>query len=213
MKFSSRLWQKINPFYHDIVNHPFNVELADGTLSKERFDFYIRQDVSYLRGLGKVFSLIAKRANSVRMINQFISYSEDAFLTGRDLHALFLDSSELSFAPSPACRDYSNYLIKTATSASLEESIAAVLPCFWIYRELSRKMEEIAKLSNPYLQWITMNASQEYSDMTDEVIALVDENAGHCTEKALGQMEEVCVRSSQFEWRFWDDAYKMLSCT
>ena len=55
MKLTAHLWQKINPFFHNIVSHPFIVELADGTLKCERFEFYIEQDVIYLKGLAKVF--------------------------------------------------------------------------------------------------------------------------------------------------------------
>lgn len=211
MSFSDRLWQSINPYYLIIAAHPFNVELEDGTLSRDRFDFYIRQDVSYLRVLAHVFALISNRAIKPHMGSLFLTFSKDAEKASDDLAALFLDSSRkhTDVHLSPACKEYSDFLQTTVTSASLEESVAAVLPCFWIYRELSKAIAKIAKGDNPYLAWINLNASQDYSLMTDKVIALVDEIASQSTAKTFGLMEAVCQRSSHFEWRFWEDAYQM----
>lgn len=211
MKTSTRLWQKIKPFYREIAIHPFNVEMADGTLSKERFEYYIRQNIVYMKESSKVFSLIAKRANSSRMNQQFVYFSKRVLSYGCNLEKLFLKSPIAChlIKPSPACREYSKYIINTATFSSLEESIAAVLPCWWIYRELSQQMAKIANLSNPYLEWIKMNASQQVSEATDELITIVDEIAGQCTDRGFGLMGEVCERCSKFEWRFWDDSYRM----
>lgn len=95
MKFSNTLWQQNAPIYQRIIDHPFNVELAQGTLDQERFLFYIEQDAHYLISFSRALAFIAAWSDS-----------------------------------------YTQFLIATASTASLEEAIAAVLPCFWIYREM-----------------------------------------------------------------------------
>ena len=42
MKFTKRLWETIAPIYGAIISHPYNQELAAGTLPVEKFKFYIK---------------------------------------------------------------------------------------------------------------------------------------------------------------------------
>lgn len=205
---SHRLWEKIEPIYGAIAAHPFNVELSQGTLSQERFEFYIIQDVTYLETLAEVLALLSQRAPSSKMRKQLKTFSKDAQAAADDLEKMF-KKKNTEIAPSPACREYRDYLIAQATTAPFEESIASILPCFWIYRELGAQMAAMAKKGNPYSHWITLNSSQEYSEMTDKLIGLVDEISEKCSEVIFGLMESACECASIFEWRFWDDAYHM----
>ena len=47
------LWAEIQPTYEAILDLPFNRELAAGTLSRERFIFYMVQDAHYLGARAK----------------------------------------------------------------------------------------------------------------------------------------------------------------
>ena len=47
--FTNELWRSITSIYDDILAHPFLRGLTDGTLTEERFRFYVLQDVLYLR--------------------------------------------------------------------------------------------------------------------------------------------------------------------
>ena len=201
----------MGPVYREIAKHPFNVELSEGTLSQERFEFYIRQDIAYLEVVSHIFALISRKASSPHVIQGFHRYSVDSQLQICDLRERFLSSNETGMpaVKSPACRDYSNFLLSLATTASLEESITAFLPCFWIYRELSREMARLAKKSNPYWHWIFLNSSQENSEMTDEMISFIEELAQNSSKSVQSLMERVCETASHFELRFWNDAYNM----
>ena len=50
-RWSDSAWEAARPVYEKILEHPFVRALADGTLSAERFRFYLRQDALYLVGL------------------------------------------------------------------------------------------------------------------------------------------------------------------
>ena len=62
MTFSAEAWQRIAPLYEQILALPFNQELAAGTLSRERFTFYMLQDALYLTHFGKALAVTAARA-------------------------------------------------------------------------------------------------------------------------------------------------------
>ena len=48
MKWSEQAWAAAAAVYDKILEHPFVNSLADGTLSCERFSYYIAQDAVYL---------------------------------------------------------------------------------------------------------------------------------------------------------------------
>lgn len=209
MRFSDSLWQQINLIYKRIINHPFNIELAQGTLDHERFVFYMEQDAYYLVGFSRALALIAGRSDSSKIIRLFLHFALEALVAERTLHATFLGSIDL-IKPSLSCMAYTQYLIATAATASLEESVAAILPCFWIYREVGRSIAVNAKENNPYSLWIKTYSSQEFSESTDQAIALLDEMAGECSADTLVRMENAFEKSALLEWHFWEDAYSKL---
>lgn len=212
MKFSECLWQAASPIYQQIIRHPFNVELAKGTLDEKRFIFYMEQDAYYLISFSRALAFIASRAASAKITHQFLNFSLGALVAERELHANFLPSNDYCdrVEPSSSCMAYTQYLIATAATAPLEEAIAAVLPCFWIYREVGRNIAAHCMQANPYIRWIETYASQEFSDATDQAISLLDEFASHSSVETLEHMKKAFEYSSLFEWHFWNDAYKMI---
>lgn len=212
MKFSDRLWQKIRPIYQEIVAHPFNTELANGTLSLARFTFYMQQDSWFLIEFSKALALIAGRSKSASMANQFLNFSLNALIAERTLHAHFLkqaDEDSIDGEISPACMAYTRYLIATAATASFEEAAAAILPCFWIYREVGRYIKKNAIKNNPYARWINTYSSEEFSNDVDQAISIVDDIAGQSPPPMLTFMTQAFEHCSLFEWHFWNDAYHL----
>lgn len=213
MKFSESLWRSNAPIYQQMICHPFNTELAEGTLDSRRFIFYMEQDAHYLISFSRTLALIAGRAVSSQTIRQFLNFSLSALVAERELHSSFLppDYNSNKTNPSPACMAYAHYLIATAATASLEEAIAAVLPCFWIYREVGRHIAVQCSTSNPYMRWIETYSSQEFSDGTDQAISLLDDCASQCSIEGLERMKRAFEYSTLLEWHFWDDVYKMIT--
>lgn len=212
MKFSDTLWQRTAPIYQRIIDHPFNVELAQGTLDRERFVFYMEQDAYYLIGFSRALAFIAARAGSSKSTHHFLNFSLGALVAERELHAHFLPPNYDcdNIEPSPACMAYTQYLIATAATAPLEEAIAAVLPCFWIYREVGLNIAAHVTEDNPYMCWIDTYSSEEFSEGADLAISILDEIAGQCSADTLVRMENAFEYCSLFEWHFWDDAYNMV---
>src|SRR4029079_14720943 len=107
-------------------------------------------------GFSRALAFIAARVGSSKITHQFLNFSLGALVAERELHAHFLppnyDSDNI--APSHACMAYTQYLIATAATAPLEEAVAGVLPCFWIYGEVRRNIAECVTENNPYKRWI-----------------------------------------------------------
>lgn len=213
MKFSESQWNATLPIYNRIIQHPFNTELADGTLDEKRFLFYMEQDAYYLISFSRALALIAGRATSSKTIQQFLNFALGALIAERELHASFLPSNANCdrIEPSPSCLAYTQFLIATSATAPLEEAVAAVLPCFWIYREVGRHIAKHSNDVNPYKRWIETYSSQEFSDATDQAISILDTFATKCSLETLERMQTSFAYSSLYEWHFWNDAYQMIT--
>lgn len=191
--------------------HPFNVELMQGTLDIEKFRFYIFQDSLYLNSFGKALAITAGRADN-SMMNDFLKFASDSILVEKLLHENYFKLFKLNthdYQQSPACFMYSNYLLNICSLCSFEEAVAALLPCFWIYREVGNDISKKAERTNPYINWIDTYSGKEFTDAVDRMLSITDELASSASEKLLGKMEEKYIRAVKLEYLFWDSAYRM----
>ncbi|MBX9934599.1 MAG: thiaminase II [Methylobacterium sp.] len=212
--FSADAWSRNANLYDAIRTMPFNVELAAGTLSRERFRHYIVQDAHYLMGFGRALSLAAAKAPNPDRIVQFARAAETAIVVERALHGGFF--REFGITPetfaatrlSPACDHYVASLIATAYAEPYEVVLAALLPCFWIYAEIGTDIHRHAALENPYRTWIDTYAGEDFAAAVADMIAATDEAAEDASSSLLARMHEAFARATQLEWMFWDGAYR-----
>jgi len=211
MGFTALLWQTIAPIYQAIIEHPFSRELADGTLSQERFEFYIQQDALYLADFGRALAMMGGRSAIPERMLDFVKFAEGAIVVERALHQEYFRLLNIAGAAiqSPSCFAYTNFLLATTACRSYEEGIAALLPCFWIYREVGTHIHGNAASNNPYQRWIDTYASEAFARLVDKAIAISDETADRASPTGREAMRGAFVTSSRLEWMFWDSAYRL----
>ncbi len=149
--FTNRLWRSITSIYDEILTHPFLRGLTDGTLTKERFRFYVLQDALYLREYARALSLAGVRSPDESALIMFNEHSAGAITVERSLHEGFLkdlgvtqDDADQTTA-TPTTLAYTSYLLKTASLGDYPEVLGAVLPCYWIYWEVGKALLERAR--------------------------------------------------------------------
>ena len=77
MNFSEHLRQLAAPIWNAQLSHPFVIALGKGTLSRQRFQYYILQDARYLEELAKVFAAGAARADNAETAIHFAQLVEE----------------------------------------------------------------------------------------------------------------------------------------
>jgi thiaminase (transcriptional activator TenA) len=215
MSFSDEAWTRIGPLYDAILGLPFNRELAAGTLARERFTFYMLQDALYLTHFGRALAVTAARAPDEDAMIQFAGSAQAAVVVERELHAGFFKTFGITpeqaaaTEPSPTCEHYTHYLLALAHNAPYEVSVAALLPCFWIYWKVGAHLFDIARPDNFYQPWIDTYADEAFAAGVRKVIAISDRVAADTTPAVRAQMFKAFVRASQLEWMFWDSAYRL----
>ncbi len=210
---TARLWQTIQPIYQQIVEHPFNQELAAGTLSRERFQFYLQQDALYLTDFARSLALIAARSEGAEQVVNFLNFAIGAIVAERGLHESYfrLYNIQPQTTYAPTCFAYTRFLLATAALDPYEVAIAAVLPCFWIYQEVGSAIHRTAQPHNPYQQWIDTYAGEEFARVVQQAIAITDAVAEQAPAALREKMEAAFVTASRLEWLFWDSAYRLES--
>ena len=211
MRWSEQAWQAAAPVFARILELDFVRELMSGALSREKFLFYIRQDALYLAGFGKALAGIASRLDKAEHSQAFLAFAGECMAVERALHESYLGGvqDQERIEPSPTCLLYTSYILKQVYDAPLEVALAAVLPCFWVYKEVGEHI--LAKQSrngNPYQAWIDTYGGDEFAAAVRKAIAICDEAAESCTEARRLAMTEAYVLCTKMEWMFWDSAWK-----
>jgi len=211
MTFTKRLWVRIAGIYQAIIDHPFNRELAQGTLPVEKFKCYIQQDALYLVDFSRALAIVGAKSRLPGRILDFLEFAKDGLVVERALHEEYFRRFEVTpeVEQAPGCFTYTNYLVATASHRSFEDAVAALLPCFWIYREVGMHIVGQSVPENPYQLWVDTYAGDEFAAAVRRAIDITDEVAGKVTEEARQRMTEAFVLSSRLEWMFWDSAYRM----
>ncbi len=214
MTFTDTLWQHIDPIFRAILAHPLIAELTAGTLARERFIFYMQQDSLYLRDFSRALGLAGVRSPNPATQQAFLNFGSSALTVERALHEGYFEAFGVTPAKekAPACFAYTNYLLACAAVEPYPVAVAALLPCFWIYREAGNHIYETAQQgleANPYRRWIETYAGEEFNASVERAIAIVEAVGSGASEAERAQMTQAFERSSRLEWMFWDSAYRL----
>jgi thiaminase/transcriptional activator TenA len=214
MRFSEEAWQRNAALREAIHRLPFNTELAAGTLRSDRFRFYILQDAIYLGEYARVLALAAAKAPDAATLQAFGRSAVGAIAVEQALHGRYLAEFGIEPAaiaaaePSPDCLAYTSFLIATSHQQPWEVLVAAVLPCFWIYWDVASAITRGAAPQNPYRAWIDTYADPHFGEAVQMVIDIADRAASAATPARRASMLTAFGRSAQYEWLFWDGAYR-----
>jgi thiaminase/transcriptional activator TenA len=213
-RFSAEAWARNGPLYRRILAMPFNVELAQGRLGLEVFRHYIVQDAKYLIAFAQALAVAAARADHPDHIVQFAEAAREAVVVERALHTEYfkrfgLDDAAVAAVPmSPACHHYASFLVASGFREALPVHLAALLPCFWVYREVGHHIHRTAAPDNPYRAWIDTYAGEDFTAAVDAMIATTDALATTAGPSQHQAMHAAFTRAMQLEWMFWDSAYR-----
>lgn len=128
------------PLWEAAANESFLKEMGENTLDKRIFYNYIIQDSLYLRDYLKAYAMAIFKSRTLKEMQVFYSvlgyvndienatrlkYLADCGLTDDDVEKM---------EKSPACAEYTDFLIETARNEDVPEILMAVMPCMLGYR-------------------------------------------------------------------------------
>lgn len=210
MKWSQQAWAECSSVFEGIKQLPFLNELTVGSLPREKFLFYLRQDAYYLAEYGKILAAIAARLDNKDWREAFLRFSGDTVAVEQALHQFYLDGSGVSAEPSPSNLLYTGHMWRQLASTSTAEALASVLPCFWVYKEVGDFILAMQQPGdNPYQSWIDTYGGDAFAQAVAKALEIGDALAESCTLEQRQRMTEAFRLSFKLEWLFWQSAWEL----
>ena len=212
--FHHTLRTAARPIWEAIFSHPFIKELGAGTLSRPRFLFFVQQDYLYLQDFARVLCLGGAKAASLDVLHMFAEHAATVVQVERNLHTNWSD--KLGLTPqdlaqterAPVTQAYTRHLLAVAHSGSLAEIVAAVLPCYWIYWEVGKKLNATPPTDPLYAEWTQAYSGEGFGAHVQQQLDLIDRLAQDSSGGEQKRWEEHFIQSCRYEYLFWEQAYR-----
>ncbi|TKC19168.1 thiaminase II [Robertmurraya kyonggiensis] len=215
-KFTERLFKNVQPIWEKNHYHPFVQELGNGSLKREKFIHYMKQDYVYLIDYAKLFAAAVTKARDLETMDKFAQILHETLHFEMELHRQYaaefgITREELEATkPTPVNLAYTRYMLNVAQKGNLAEIVSCLLPCAWDYWEIGkllRKQYGDKIENNPYKQWIETYDSETFGEGAKWLIDLMDKLAEGLPERELAILEEHFQITSKYEYLFWEMNY------
>jgi thiaminase/transcriptional activator TenA len=217
MSFSRGLKAKASKVWEEGYNHSFVQELGKGTLDREKFKFYLLQDYLYLIQYAKVFAIAAVKSDTEELMTNFSTSQYLILAKEMDVHREYMAGfgitreETLSVKPSLYNSAYTANMLSFGQTGGLAELLAAVFPCAWTYADYAKRLKKqyADRLEgNFYKTWIENYAGDEFSESFEWFYDALDNLVSNMTDMQREKITEIFISSVEFEYLFWDMAYK-----
>ncbi len=213
--FYQELRRRADPLWEEIFRHPFVKGIGDGTLPRDRFEFYLRQDYVYLIDFSRVFGLACAKSRTLPDMGTFAALLHATLNTEMELHrktcaAFGIGAEELATTrKSPVTSAYTDLLVRTAYEGGFSDILAVLLPCACGYAEIGKRLKaEGLPEDRHYRDWIDTYSSPEFQGFADWLIGRMNEEAAGAPEHCREEWHRLYEASARYEYLFFDMSWK-----
>lgn len=206
--------------WESFEEHPFVKGIADGTLDKEKFKYYMIQDYLYLIDYARVFALGTVKANDSATMRECAKYVARILDGEMDIHKSYMARLGISLEEAentPVALDnlsYTSYMIRAAYDGGAAEVMAAILSCAVSYEVLGRHMVDAdPKCAEHefYGEWIRGYSDPAYAKANRALEDLTEELIRDLSDTQFKKLKEIFINCSRYEGLFWDMAWERRS--
>ncbi|WP_159881015.1 thiaminase II [Paenibacillus puerhi] len=211
--FSDQLRAAVEESWEASFKHPFVQGIGNGTLPLDCFRHYVLNDAYYLSQFARVQALGAAKAQDLHTVNRMAVHAQSTYGAELSLHEKFSEllgitaEEREAFEPAPTAYAYTSHMLRAAYSGSLGDIIAAILPCYWLYYEIGERLKDCTPEEPIYREWIAAYGGDWFRELVEEQISRINELAEQASEADRARMLQHFVRSSRYEYMFWEMAY------
>lgn len=176
MTVSKDLWQSNQDLAQACLENPFVQGIANGTLDKSKFAYYVGQDAFFLESFARAYSLAAAKSPDWDGFNAFHSFA-GGVLEELRLHEGYAAKWGIdlrTIEPGTATRRYTDFLLATAWSADAGLITVAMTPCMRLYAFLGQKLAQNGISEHQYADWIRTYSQPEFEELAQQLEVLTD---------------------------------------
>ncbi|KAM3092994.1 TenA family protein [Phormidesmis sp. 146-35] len=179
MTRSIDLWQANQDLAIASLEGAFVRGIADGTLPKAKFAYYVGQDAFFLEAFARAYSLAAAKAPDWSGFEAFHMLA-NGVLQELQLHQRYAAQWDVDLTqvkPGAATRRYTDFLSATAWSQEIGLTAIAMSPCMRLYAFLGQELARGGIPDHPYADWIRTYSSADFEPLAQTLESLVDRYA------------------------------------
>lgn len=167
------------PEWPAYTQHAFVQGLGDGTLPREAFLHYLKQDYVFLIHFSRAWALAVTKSETMEELRLAAGTVHGLINEEMNLHIQTCAEAGIDEATLFATEErqanlaYTRYVLDAGHSGDLLDLLAALAPCVMGYGEIGAHLAQ-SKTSDAYADWINTYASEEYQQVCRDVGALLD---------------------------------------
>src|SRR3989338_10699020 len=170
------LWNLNVEIANKCLNHLFVQGIKNGTLNENAFKTYVAQDAFFLRAFRQAYALAISKCDNTETAKIFhklmAGVLEELNLHKEYSKKLGIDIDNVK--PLPACRAYTDFLLRIAYQKDIDEIVAAIAPCMVLYAFIGKKLAENYNKESKYIDWIKTYSSEDMQNLAKQMEELLD---------------------------------------
>ena len=217
MRFSDEMAQACSDIWNRMHTHPFVKGIGNGTLERDSFIFYLKQDYVYLIEFSRLIGILVAKSPDLETMITFKDILKDILETEMDLHrricaAFGVDAGALEkVQAAPYCRSYTSHLLAAAYGGAFADGVAALLPCAWGYLEVGLRLKEQGLPDDEYYSdWINTYSGENYAYFINYLRDLMDSIGADASSADKERYKTLFAQSVESEVMFWEMGYKKI---
>lgn len=200
------------------VQHAFVLGLADGSLPRESFEWFMKQDYLFLRHYARIWAQAAASPDNTfqevsTLAEMAQSMAEEAKLhLGICQQSLGVTPHELEHETmeSAATLAYTRFVLDTARSSDSLDLLVAVSPCMVGYAQIGLWLAQNRKegIDKDYAAWIEAYSGQDFQAVVRRAMRLVEAKAAKDppSPQRLRKLQTTWNAACRLEAGMWDEA-------
>lgn len=221
---TSSLIRSSRVIWKEYVQHEFVVLLGKGTLPKENFLHFIKQDYLYLKYYARAYALLAAKSHAYAPISAAIDVvlsivQESSMHMGYCAEWGITEDELINTPESPTLTAYGAFLIDTGMQGDSMKLVVALAACLLGYGEVGLWLKEEARApdswvqweGNPYLKWMEDYSGDVYQKAVKAGLETLESRAAADAPSPIrfADWQHVWERCTQLEKGFWDMAMNL----
>lgn len=206
---------RVKPHWDSYVHHDFVKQVAQGTLKREKFQFFIEQDYAYLIDYARVHCVAGSKAPALEDMEKELtivgSVRNEMKQHETRLREEFgvADSAYFqNIKRGPALNNYSRYFNDIARRGNWQELVASLSPCLMGYGWALLNNEKFitVKDGDVYHDWCYTYLSEGYQNAMVQGRSILNQISQTYPKEQLDVLITIFAEVCELETKFWDAA-------
>lgn len=206
MKNSTKLLKKAEKEWKIMISHPFLIQVGNGTIKREIFDFWVTQDYIFVREAIRFLGALQVKSPD-HEISLVLTDSFAALKNELEMFERYKSGLSSRSEPTQVCRSYIDFLVSTALTKGFEESFAALWCAEKAYFDSWSTVRRLSEKNNPYKAFIDRWTSDEFKKYVSWIEKMLNRLLKDISERQLRSVEKTFLITANYESQFWDMAY------